>query len=71
MTTPLPQKDLRVIFKSLEEQGCEVRQTRAGWRIFFPDGSTFTVHPTAGDRRARMNFRARIRRSGCTWPFDK
>ncbi len=65
-------KRLKIVLASLENQGCVVEKRSRGWFIKFPDGVTaMTVHATESDHRSELNIRARIKRAGLAWPFDK
>lgn len=57
-------KQLRELFSKLKDAGIEVRDTKAGWQILAPDGSTITVHRTESDHRAMKNTLARLKRAG-------
>lgn len=61
----------RIIITDLEKQGARVRETKAGYIIFFPDGSSMSLHGSESDHRAEKNTRARVLRAGLTWVFDK
>jgi len=60
----------RIIITDLEKQGARVRETKAGYMVFFPDGSSLTIHGSESDKRAEKNTRARVLRAGLTWVFD-
>ena len=56
------------IIRDLEKQGAEVIQTRKGWTLRFPDGTSTTTHRTPSDHRAHKNLRADVERAGFVWP---
>jgi hypothetical protein len=66
---PMPPKDQRALLKSLEQQGCTIKETTSGWRILLPNGGTIGLHKSEGDRRSRLNLRAAILRAGLEWPL--
>jgi hypothetical protein len=59
-------KDIPTIVRSLEKQGCGIRNTKAGYMILFPDGkSSYTVHKSNhSDYRTLANIRAAMKRHG-------
>lgn len=61
----------RIIITDLEKQGARVKETKAGYIIFFPDSSSMSLHGSESDHRAEKNTRARVLRAGLTWVFDK
>lgn len=63
-------KRVKVILSSLERQGAQLKATKKGWFIMFPNGSSATVHKSESDPRAEANTRSRVLRAGLTWPFD-
>lgn len=64
-------KRVERIIKGLEAQGAECKRTTKGYQILLPDGNIAGMHLTESDHRAMSNTRARVRRSGLTWPEDK
>lgn len=62
--------NIEKLLKSLEEQGCRIRETKKGWFVYFPSGDSTIYHKTPSDHRAMKNNRARVRRNGLHWPFD-
>jgi 5-enolpyruvylshikimate-3-phosphate synthase len=63
-------KVLRIVITGLEKQGAKVKETKKGFMVMFPDGSSLTVHNTESDHRALANTRGRVLRAGFTWPLD-
>jgi 5-enolpyruvylshikimate-3-phosphate synthase len=63
-------KILRIVIADMEKQGAKVKETKMGFMVRFPDGSSMTVHKTESDHRALKNTRARVLRAGLTWPLD-
>lgn len=61
----------RIIIADLEKQGARVRETKAGFIVFFADGSSMSLHGSESDHRAEKNTRARVLRAGLTWVFDR
>ncbi len=64
-------KRIKIVITDLEKQGARVRETRSGFMVFFPDGSSMTMHGTESDHRAEKNTRSRVLRAGLTWVFDR
>jgi predicted RNA binding protein YcfA (HicA-like mRNA interferase family) len=61
-------KDTKRLFKSLEEQGFEVTQTRNGHYRIRKDGRWVAIMAgTPSDRRAWLNAIAQLRRAGFQW----
>ena len=58
--------NLELIVERAKDQGWRVRRTRRGhWQFFAPDGESIVVTGgTPGERHARRNFLAAMRRAG-------
>ncbi len=61
----------RILITALERQGATSRETKNGWMVRFPDGTSMTLHRSESDIRAEKNTRARVLAAGLDWPFDK
>lgn len=70
MSSPLSHRQMQVLLADLERQGTTIRQTKQGYLLKFPDGSTATFHRSPSDHRAIKNMRSRVRHAGLTWVFD-
>jgi hypothetical protein len=57
--------------KHMEKQGCEVRKTKSGYIVKFPDGGTESVHISYGSVFSLRNDITRFRKHGVTHPEDK
>lgn len=67
----LSRKDTRRVLAAAERQGACLVARKDGVVVRFPDGTSTIVHWTDSDHRSAANMRARFRRSGLAWPFDK
>jgi len=56
--------DTRRLIRDLITAGVPVKDTKAGWLIGAPDGSSISVHRTESDHRAIKNTMARLKRAG-------
>jgi hypothetical protein len=70
VSRPIGHRQMEILLTDLERQGAVVRQTRMGFLIKFPDGSSTTFHRSPSDHRAVKNMRSRVRNAGLTWFFD-
>lgn len=63
-------KDLKAIFKALEDQKFDVVMTRGNhYKIYDPQGRLVTTSAgTPSDYRGIKNFIATLRRAGFIWP---
>lgn len=52
------------LIKKLTSLGVPVRDTKSGWMIQAPDGSSIAVHRTESDHRAIKNTLSRLRKAG-------
>lgn len=68
--TGMTSKEILRIVKHIEPQGVTVTRTKKALLLRLPDGTATTLHLTTSDHRAAANARARLRRSGVTWPGD-
>lgn len=66
----LPLKIMKILLLDLEKQGCVTKETKAGYLIFFPDGSSTCLHKTPSDVRVIRNIRATVKRAGLVWPLE-
>ena len=66
----MPFKTLKLLLVDLERQGCTTKETKAGYLIFFPNGTSTAFHKTPSDIRAIKNMRARVLMGECTWLLD-
>lgn len=64
----MTKREISRLIRGFEKQGVRIRVTGKGWVLYLPDGTTACFHRTPSDRRAMLNFRARIERSGLAWP---
>lgn len=70
MSSPLSHRQMSILLTDLERQGATIRQTKQGYLLKFPDGTTTTFHRSPSDHRAIKNMRSRVLRAGMTWYFD-
>lgn len=68
--TVLTQKDQRRILDHVQKQGVNVVETKKGYLLRLPDGETEMMHKSQSDYRGVQNMRAKLKRSGISWPFD-
>ena len=52
------------LIKQLTALGVPVRDTKSGWMVLAPDGSSIAVHRTESDHRAIKNTLSRLRKAG-------
>lgn len=58
-------KDQRRLIAKAEAAGWQVRDTKAGWKLYSPDGKTIvTMHTSSSDNRAIANMRSDLRKGG-------
>lgn len=61
-------KQLKELIKAAEQQGWRVKQGKAHYLLFAPDGiNKVTVASTPSDHRALDNAISRLRRYGLKW----
>ena len=52
------------LIKRLTDLGVPVRDTKAGWMVLAPDGTSITIHRTESDHRAIKNTLSRLKKAG-------
>lgn len=69
MAGQLSTKEVNVLLKNLQSQGCVIKEVKKGYLVLFANGESTTFHRTPSDVRAVRNLRAHIIRNGITWPL--
>lgn len=62
-------KQEEAVLNGLIEQGAQVRTTKRGFMVAFPNGQSGVIS-LQGDYRRLLNARGMVRRNGLTWPLD-
>lgn len=66
----MSRKEIVRLLDHIEPQGVETTRTKNGILLRLPDKSSTMLHFTGSDHREADNVRARLRRSGVSWPTD-
>lgn len=66
----MSRKEIVRLLDHIEPQGVETTRTKKGILLRLPDKSSTMLHFTGSDHREADNVRARLRRSGVSWPTD-
>lgn len=66
----LSRKEALRVIAHVEPQGVRVTPIRDGVLLRMPDGESTAVHFSGSDHRGPANLRAKLKRSGITWPTD-
>lgn len=56
--------EVQKLIRDLASAGVPIKDTKSGWLIGAPDGTSIAVHRTESDHRAMKNTMARLKRAG-------